>query len=74
MWQSNLVRDDDGVGNGPFKLCVKVQITEDRFTCDFSGCPGPVPGPINTGLSGLEAAVRCVFLAAVRPKVHSCCR
>ncbi|KAH3746152.1 hydantoinase/oxoprolinase family protein [Pelomyxa schiedti] len=62
--------DDDGLGNGPFKLCVKVKITPEKFICDFTGCPPPVPGPINTGMSALAAAVRCLYMATVKPKIR----
>jgi len=32
--------DDDGLGNGPFKVCVKVTIVADEFICDFTGTQG----------------------------------
>lgn len=59
--------DDDGIGNGPFKVVVKVTVTDDKFTCDFRGSHPQVPGPINASYSGLVSAVRIIFLAATNP-------
>lgn len=59
--------DDDGIGNGPFKVKVKVTITDDKFVCDFRGSHPQVPGPINASYSGLVSAVRIIFLAVTNP-------
>ena len=59
--------DDDGVGNGPFKVMVKVTITDEKFICDFTGSHPQVPGPINASYSGLTSAVRIIFLAVTNP-------
>ena len=59
--------DDDGIGNGPFKVKVKVTITDEKFTCDFRGSQMQVPGPINTSFSALTSAVRVIFLAVTNP-------
>jgi N-methylhydantoinase B len=61
--------DDDGVGNGPFEMRVQVTVTDERFICDFTGCHPQVPGPINSGRSGLEAAVRVIFKALTDPQI-----
>lgn len=59
--------DDDGIGNGPFKVKVRVTITDDKFSCDFRGSHPQVPGPINASFSGLTSAVRIIFLAVTNP-------
>jgi N-methylhydantoinase B len=59
--------DDDGLGNGPFRVKVKVTITDDKFICDFTGTDPQVPGPINCSYTGLVSAVRTVFLAITNP-------
>ncbi|WP_040227169.1 hydantoinase B/oxoprolinase family protein [Bhargavaea cecembensis] len=59
--------DDDGFGNGPFNVCVKVTITDDKFICDFRGTHAQVPGPVNVTYTGLVSAVRTVFLAITNP-------
>jgi len=59
--------DSDGLGNGPFLVKVKVTIEDDEIKFDFSGADSQVPGPINLTLSGLEAAVRAMFLSITVP-------
>lgn len=59
--------DDDGLGNGPIRVKVKVTITDDEFICDFTGTDPQVPGPINCSYTGLVSAVRTVFLAVTNP-------
>jgi N-methylhydantoinase B len=59
--------DDDGVGNGPFPIRVKVTITADRFVADFTGSHPQVPGPINNTYTGLVSGVRGAFLAITSP-------
>ena len=60
--------DTDGLGNGPFKIKVKVTITDDDFICDFRGSHPQVPGPMNCSYSGLVSAVRVIFLAVTNPE------
>jgi N-methylhydantoinase B len=61
--------DDDGIGNGPFELRVKVSITDDQFICDFTGSSPQVPGPINCGRTGLDSAVRAAWKAVTDPSI-----
>ncbi|MCH8182389.1 MAG: hydantoinase B/oxoprolinase family protein [Proteobacteria bacterium] len=61
--------DDDGLGNGPFRIQVKVTITDDEFIADFTGSHAQVPGPINNSRTGLVSAVRTVFKALSNPSV-----
>ncbi|MEK5520325.1 hydantoinase B/oxoprolinase family protein [Heyndrickxia sp. FSL W8-0423] len=63
--------DDDGFGNGPFKVKVKVTITEDKFIADFRGSHPQVPGPINCSYTALVSAVRAIFLAITNPSVDA---
>jgi N-methylhydantoinase B len=59
--------DTDGLGNGPFGVKVRVDITENGVTCDFTGSHAQVPGPINCTWSGLVSGVRTVFKAITDP-------
>lgn len=59
--------DDDGIGNGPFPVKVKVTITDDEFICDFRGSHPQVLGPVNCSYTALVSAVRVIFLAATNP-------
>jgi N-methylhydantoinase B len=59
--------DTDGLGNGPFPVKVRVEITGNGVTCDFTGSHAQVPGPINCTWSGLVSGVRTVFKAITDP-------
>lgn len=59
--------DDDGIGNGPFNVQVKITITDDEFICDFRGSHPQVLGPVNCSYTALVSAVRTIFLAVTNP-------
>jgi len=61
--------DDDGIGNGPFEVRVKVTIDDDRIICDFTGTHGQVPGPVNCARTGLYSAARAVLMALTDPSI-----
>jgi N-methylhydantoinase B len=61
--------DDDGIGNGPFPVRVKVAISDDEFVCDFTGTHPQVPGPVNCTLTGLHSGVRTIFKAVTDPHI-----
>jgi len=62
--------DSDGLGNGPFKVQVKVTITDEEFICDFRGSHPQVPGPVNCSYTTLVSDVRTVFLAITNDEHH----
>jgi N-methylhydantoinase B len=59
--------DEDGMGNGPFKVKVKVTITDEAFVLDYSGSSDQAPGPINCTMGVLVSAAREVFMGIVQP-------
>jgi N-methylhydantoinase B len=61
--------DDDGLENGPYLVKVKITVTDEQFICDFTGTDGQAPGPINSGRTGLESAVRVIFKAMTNPAI-----
>jgi N-methylhydantoinase B len=61
--------DGDGLGNGPFRAVVKVTISDDRFTVDYTGTDPQAPGSINTTRSGMSSFVRAVFIAVTAPHI-----
>jgi N-methylhydantoinase B len=61
--------DDDGVGNGPFEVKVKVTVEESRVVCDFTGSHPQVPGPVNSARTGLHSAARAVLIALTNPSI-----
>jgi N-methylhydantoinase B len=68
-YQASGFVDDDGLGNGPFEVKTMVTVTDDAFSCDFTGTYPQVPGPINSGRTGLESAVRVIFKALTNPAI-----
>jgi len=61
--------DDDGIGNGPFPVRVRVTITDEEFVCDFTGSHPQVPGPVNCTPTGLDSGVRTLFKAITGPQI-----
>lgn len=61
--------DDDGVGNGPFKVCVKVTLSGDKLVCDFTGSDPQVPGPVNCNRTGLYSAARAILMSITDPSI-----
>jgi N-methylhydantoinase B len=61
--------DDDGIGNGPFEVRVKVIIEGDQITCDFTGTHDQVPGPINCTRTGLYSGARSVLMGLTDPSI-----
>jgi N-methylhydantoinase B len=60
--------DGDGLGNGPFPIRVRVEISGGRVLCDFTGSHPQVRGPVNCTMSGLVSGVRTVFKAITDPE------
>jgi N-methylhydantoinase B len=61
--------DDDGIGNGPFRVCVKVTVTPEKLICDFTGTHPQVPGPVNCNRTGLHSAARAMLMAMTDPSI-----
>ncbi|MEM9013473.1 MAG: hydantoinase B/oxoprolinase family protein [Pseudomonadota bacterium] len=61
--------DDDGHGDTPLRVCVRVEVSDDKFTVDFTGSAPQALGPINHGRTALVAAVRTIFKALTNPQI-----
>jgi N-methylhydantoinase B len=61
--------DDDGLGNGPFEVRVKMTVAEDRVVCDFTGSHSQVPGPVNAARTGLYSSARAVLISLTDPSI-----
>ncbi|MBX6350376.1 MAG: hydantoinase B/oxoprolinase family protein [Clostridia bacterium] len=61
--------DDDGVTGEPIPIRVRVTITGDAFTADFTGSGPTARGSINTTWAGLEAGVRTAYRALLAPEL-----
>lgn len=69
VFEAEDIVEDDGLGNGPFRIKVKVTITDDKMIADFSGTAAQAPGPINCSYTGLVTAARCIFKAVTNPEI-----
>jgi N-methylhydantoinase B len=61
------VVDEDGLGNGPFYIKVRVDITDDEFIVDYTGSSPQAPGPVNNTYCGLISAARQAFISIAQP-------
>ncbi len=61
--------DNDGLGNGPFNVKVKVTIAEDSVVFDYTGSCDQTPGPVNLSRTGIECAARTIYKAITNPQV-----
>lgn len=59
--------EDDGLGNGPFKVKVAISVTDEKMVADFTGTDPQVPGPVNCTYTGLVTGARCLFKAVTNP-------
>ncbi|WP_373895767.1 hydantoinase B/oxoprolinase family protein [Virgibacillus sp. CBA3643] len=62
--------EGDPAKGGPYKIKVKVTITDDEFICDYRGSHSQVSHPINCSYFGLLASVRVMYLAILQPKFN----
>ena len=69
VFEAEDIVEDDGLGNGPFRIKVKVTITDDKMIADFSGTAAQAPGPINCSYTGLVTGARCIFKAVTNPEI-----
>ena len=63
------VVEEDGHGNGPFVIRVKVTITDEKMVADFTGTSPQAVGPINCSYAGLITGVRCTFKAVTNTEI-----
>jgi N-methylhydantoinase B len=63
------VMDDDGFGNGPFRIRVTINKTPDRLYVDFTGTDAQSAGAANCTLGATKAAVYTALKALVDPEI-----
>ncbi|MEJ8567690.1 hydantoinase B/oxoprolinase family protein [Elongatibacter sediminis] len=68
-YEAEDVVEDDGLGNGPFRIQVAITITHERMIADFTGTDPQAPGPINCSYIGLVTGARCLFKAVTNPDI-----
>jgi N-methylhydantoinase B len=63
--------DDDGVGNGPFRVCVAIEPIGDELHVDLTGTSLQTAGPINSIISATRASVCYAIRAVLAPDLLS---
>ncbi|MBN7796635.1 hydantoinase B/oxoprolinase family protein [Parahaliea mediterranea] len=61
--------EEDGLGNGPFTVKVKITIDGHRMVADFTGTDPQVAGPINCSYTGLVTGARCLFKSVTNTEI-----
>lgn len=69
VYEADDIVEDDGLGNGPFTVKVKITISDEKMIADYSGTSLQVPGPINCSYTGLVTGARCLFKAVTNPEI-----
>jgi len=69
VYEAEDLLEEDGLGNGPFKICVKVTITDEERIVDYTGSAKQATGPINCSYTGLVTGTRCLFKAVTNPEI-----
>src|SRR2546421_5349144 len=69
VYEAEDMIDDDGIGNGPFPVRVRVAVSPTSFVCDFTGTHPQVPGPVNCTVTGLHSGVRTMLKAITGPQI-----
>jgi N-methylhydantoinase B len=69
VYEADDVVESDGLGNGPFRIKVKVTVSAESVVVDFTGTDKQAAGPINCTLTGLVTGVRCVFKSITNPEL-----
>ncbi|PCH74836.1 MAG: 5-oxoprolinase [Flavobacteriaceae bacterium] len=63
------VIEDDGSGNGPFPLKVKIKSSPNKICIDFSESHPQLKGPLNLSYPGLVSGIRSLFIAITTSNV-----
>jgi N-methylhydantoinase B len=69
VYEAEDLIDDDGIGNGPFPVRVRITVSGTAFVCDFTGTHPQVPGPVNCTVTGLHSGVRTMLKAITGPQI-----
>lgn len=68
-FQAEDIIEDDGLGNGPFEVKVKVTISDEKMVVDYSGTSPQAAGPINCSYPALVTGARCLFKAITNTEI-----
>ncbi len=69
VFEAEDIVEEDGLGNGPFTVKVKVTITDQEMVVDYTGTSPQAIGPINCSFTGLVTGARCLFKSVTNPEI-----
>ncbi|MCF8475090.1 MAG: hydantoinase B/oxoprolinase family protein [Emcibacter sp.] len=69
VYEASSIVEEDGLGNGPFTIKVKVTIKDGKMIADYTGTDSQVMGPINCSYTGLITGARCLFKAVTNTEI-----
>lgn len=61
--------ENDGFGNGPFRIKVSIKISKKDMVMDFSGTHPQLQSPLNLSFTGLITGCRSIFKAITTPQL-----
>jgi N-methylhydantoinase B len=71
IYEAEDIIDGDGISDDPIPVRVRVEVTAERLTADFTGTSPQVKGPINCARGALMSACKTVFKAITAPDAPS---
>jgi N-methylhydantoinase B len=71
VYEAEEIIDGDGITEDPIPVRVRVEVTPERLTADFTGTSPQVRGPINCAHGALLSACKTVFKAIIAPEAPS---
>lgn len=71
VYEAEEIIDGDGITEDPIPVRVRVEVTAERLTADFTGTSSQVRGPINCARGALMSACKTVFKAIIAPEAPS---
>jgi N-methylhydantoinase B len=60
--------DDDGLGNGPVPVRLRIDVRGDSMTIDLDGSSAATTGPVNCGFAQTISACRVAFKLLIHPE------
>jgi N-methylhydantoinase B len=60
--------DDDGLGNGPVPVKVRIEVAGDEMTINLDGSSKQTTGPVNCGFAQTISACRVAFKLLIHPE------
>jgi N-methylhydantoinase B len=67
-YEAESALDDDGLGNGPVPIRVRIEVAGERMTVDLSGSSPQTRGPVNCGFAQAVSGTRLAFKLLVHPE------